>query len=168
MTPPSMPMWQLLVSAPGQSPAGQQLRVTGVLFSQLPLSSKLFWIFLCWGKMIMLRKTKVLGNGTQLKPPSVMQSNAHLHPSPPRWCFNWRISKAVTWLLSSPPLVDVSHQCWEERKGARLLCKSLLKCPNTVILLLSTEKIPFSTLSKVQPLLSVTTYLLIQLFQKQK
>lgn len=82
----------------------------GVLFSQL-LSNKLFWIFLCWGKMIMLRKTKVLGNGTQLKPPSVMQSNAHLHPSPPRWCFNWRISKAVTWLLRSLPLVDVSHQC---------------------------------------------------------
>ena len=104
-----------LVSAPGQSPAGQQLREMES-YSQLPLLTKLFWIFLCWGRMIMPRKTKVLDNGTQLKTPSIMQCNAHLHPSLPRWCFNQQVCDLS--FLSSPPLVDVSHQCWgREKRG---------------------------------------------------
>ena len=56
----------------------------------------------------------------------------------------------------------------EEEKGAKLLYKSLVNCPDNVVLLLSTEKMPFFTLSKLQTLLPVATYLLIQLFQKQK
>ena len=97
-------------------PSRAAVESDGVLLSQLPLSTKLFWIFLCWGRMIMLRKTKVLDNGTQLKTPSIMQCNAHLHPSPPRWCFNQQVCDLT--FLSSPPLVDVSHQCWgREKRG---------------------------------------------------
>lgn len=44
-------------------------------------------------------------------------------------------------------------------KGAKLLYRSVANCPNTVILLLSTEKMPFLNLSKLR----VRHYFLLQL-----